>query len=270
MGDRTNCQINVYSCPPEQVAAVLEIIEEHLGDNDYGEHTKRPHLLELGERFGAWEASCGSSDEIASAMEDRAPGAAFYVWEDPKYEWLGSANAYSPTLGSWGAECDADGQGVWTRGEILSLIDKHPSVEDLKRELGEPWLHLSDLLPEEGKRLLPDLSQFECPQCGDSWGQELSCTYCMEILAEREAKGRVVVDHVPDSDLVYVIRRPSAITFGCKTCSIHNDALRGRKVLVTTSGYWPTEAEVHAAHKGYGIGLGDHTPTDMEITAVSI
>lgn len=41
------------------------------------------------------------------------------------------------------------------------------------------------------------------------------------------------------------------------------DARADRTVRVQTSGRTPTEAEVHHAHQGFGLGFGNHHVVDM-------
>lgn len=160
MGDRTALQITIYDCPENEVNAVLDVLEEYglAEDWDIRSASSLPEL-QLGETYVVNEASCGSSDEIATHLENKAPGTSFEVWEDPKYEWLGSLNRYTPTLGAFGAECDADGQPQWTADVILKLIDDAEELDDIKKSLGVPW---SDALAQlatanEGKKIIrPD------------------------------------------------------------------------------------------------------------------
>lgn len=269
MGDRTNACITVYSCPPEQVRAVIDIISEYLQRNDWGDYDAPPSVLQLGGTFGAWEASCGVSDEMAGVLMKRVPGAAFLVHEDPYADWLGSLNAYTPELGLFNAECDANGQPQYSVDMVRKIVQME-SLEERETALGDPWLNggLGALLPPEGQRLLPALPV--CSWCGDVWGEDPHCTNCVAVVdkVSAEALHRVVLGELEGTDLVRVVARPTSITFRCRTCSCNGDALNGRKVEVTTTGYWPTEAETHTAHKGFGIGAGNHTAADMEIKEV--
>jgi hypothetical protein len=82
--------MRVISCPPEHVAAVLEVL------NDYGlvPGSKLTEVgavndeLVLGEHYSAMEVSCGWVDEALPQLRD-LDGVAYRISEDPKYEWLG-------------------------------------------------------------------------------------------------------------------------------------------------------------------------------------
>lgn len=143
MGDRTNMQITVYDCPPDQVDAVLDLIADYgLWEGDFGMGVPELTELVLGVQYGGVEVYCGSSDEIALGLVEQAPGASWEVWEDPKYEWLGSLNRYTPALGLWGAECDAEGQPQFTPDVILAKIKElgpETPIGQLEAWLGEPW-----------------------------------------------------------------------------------------------------------------------------------
>lgn len=47
--------------------------------------------------------------------------------------------------------------------------------------------------------------------------------------------------------------------FICTTC------FRAGRIVSVESTDKPTEAEVHKAHKGYGLGVGNHTPAEMRV-----
>lgn len=271
MGDRTNAQITVYACPPEQVQAVLGIIENYLGYNDWGDYDGRSGVLHLGGCFGAHEVSCGSSDEIAKQMIQDAPGAAFIVNEDPYADWLGSVNVYTPELGWYSAECDANGQPMFGVGEVRKI--SRLSAKDREIALGTPWLEkdaLDKLLPPADQRLVPVLP--DCSRCGGEWGEDLTCQKCVDILALKDLpKDRKVIDPIQDTGLAYVVTRPTVLVFECPTCTrAEREHLGTRTVEVRTPGYWPTEAEAHTAHHGFAKGLGRHNAEAFEIKEVLV
>lgn len=82
----------------------------------------RVELATIGEMYMNPEMSCGSADEYHARLMEAAPGASWVLWEDPKYEWLGSMNAYAPDLGEYGSECDANGQPVKFPGELREIV----------------------------------------------------------------------------------------------------------------------------------------------------
>ena len=99
--------------------------------------------ITLTERYADSEMSCGSADEHADNLIAAAPGCSFVLWEDPKYEWLGSVEAYTPELGRFTAECDANGTPVLTPEAIKAMIDKAADLDALReamaRATGAAW-----------------------------------------------------------------------------------------------------------------------------------
>ena len=151
MGDRTYFQVHVYDCPEDQREAARLVIA------DYVTAAAEDHVLDLTEGYTEEEISCGSADELAPRLEEAAPQCSFVLWEDPKYEWLGSIRAYTPALGSFAADCDASGQPVFTLSEVLAMLQSDqvtayndPDDSDgmlfkgfpaaLARAFGDPWL----------------------------------------------------------------------------------------------------------------------------------
>lgn len=153
MGDRTCGQVTIYACPPDQVNAVLDVLDQYgLYEGDWeGTYPREPLTsLTLGEMYGDNQMSCGAADDIAAVLTDVAPGAAFEVSEDPYADWLGSLNRYTPSLGHWSAECDANGQPQFSGDVILSWLDAHLSRAEIEDRLGIPWRRALDaLLPED-------------------------------------------------------------------------------------------------------------------------
>jgi len=141
MGDRTALTAVIHDCPPVERVRVLEILAQWFDGSDYGEGAGE--TLELENTYMDPEASCGSADELAGQLED-VPGISFTVWEDPAYEWLGSVRAYTPDLGSYAAECTADGTPVLEYGQIAAVIAAVPEGGDIAAAValayGQPWL----------------------------------------------------------------------------------------------------------------------------------
>lgn len=127
MGDRTAMQIEIAECPEHEVEAVCDILEEYGLGWDDGVH--------LGEQAMIEETSCGSSDEITSALREQAPGTSFTVWEDPKYEWLGSLNVVAEGR-YFSAVCDSSGNAVWTSEQVLKMCADWDSMSAVREALG--------------------------------------------------------------------------------------------------------------------------------------
>jgi len=101
-------------------------------------------IVNLDRGYSNWDISLGSADHYASWLVDAAPGCSFVIWEDPKYEYLGSLFAYTPELGMFSAECDADGTPVTDGSAILQWVEEAEKAgEDvatrIRREMGVPW-----------------------------------------------------------------------------------------------------------------------------------
>lgn len=149
MGDRTGLTVTIYDCPKDQVGAVLLALEEY--------HLELDELT-LGEVYQEYEVYCGSSDELAAVLVNTAPGASWEVYEDPKYEWLGSINRYTPALGRWSAACDSEGSAVFNAEQVLKLMaDLGPDapISKLREALGGSWEDaLVDLAVDKGGDVL--------------------------------------------------------------------------------------------------------------------
>ncbi|WP_298800409.1 hypothetical protein [uncultured Pseudonocardia sp.] len=146
MGDRTTVQLIVHACPPAEVRALWEVIEEYRL-TDEQPLTAGADRIALGGLYRADEISCGSAEEIAAQLGQTAPGSTWTVWEDPKYEWLGSVSIQVPGLGTWSAECDANGVAQFPAAQILSVVDDRAGLDQL---LGVAWSRAVEALPAQG------------------------------------------------------------------------------------------------------------------------
>lgn len=133
MSDRTPLQLQILDCPLSQVQAVIDLVDqmglhlEHVSDGQAADDH-----LGLGLTYMNDQTRCGSAQEIAQHLQQVAPDASWQVWEDPKYEWLGTLFRFTPALGLFAANCDAAGTPVFTDERVLEL---HESPE-LLAELG--------------------------------------------------------------------------------------------------------------------------------------
>lgn len=155
MGDTTNLQCRIYACPPEQVRAVLTALAEYHLNDDWMSFDQMPmSALVLGRPNVSNEVSCGSADELAGTLMETAPGASFELWEDPKYEWLGSLWRYTPDLGAFSAECDADGNPQYDANWIMGRLEKGEAITPA--DVGVPWraalTALEEAYPYDEKR----------------------------------------------------------------------------------------------------------------------
>lgn len=129
MGDRTHGAVTVFACPPEKVNIVTNAIEEFICE------TKG--VLHLGETYSYEEVNLGTVDDLSSVLLDKVPECVFIMSEDPKYEFLGTLGIYTPELGWFSADCDADGNPVFNSRAIMDMVNTSTLTPEA---LGIPWL----------------------------------------------------------------------------------------------------------------------------------
>lgn len=141
MSDRAYAQIFIYDCPEEQRADLLDALSPTFGPIDSTNWDAIPV------QFVVDGAPCGVIEVDAPGWAKAAPGATWVAWEDPKFEWLGTAAYYH------GGKvviftCDVDGKPVATldaaraagvSGEALDkLFPGHEVVEELEKLANSP------------------------------------------------------------------------------------------------------------------------------------
>ncbi|MEU5181190.1 DUF3145 family protein [Streptomyces longwoodensis] len=87
---------------------MLDIIRDHCMDTEWGTATA-PTELSFGTVYGAHEMPLGTVDELASLLQQEAPSAVFEVWQDPHQVADGKYIAHVPGVGTYIADCDAQG-----------------------------------------------------------------------------------------------------------------------------------------------------------------
>jgi len=187
MGDRTYGTLRVLDVPPwtqddEDRLGLLEAAFDQSGGRgvDTAEALDLLHIRKDGldkylednswlssdvegetdRTFNQEEISCGyvtgDYDGVIRTLE--AWGCSFAMWEDPKFEWLGSLHMFTPALGCFGSECDADGNTVLSPVKVRALVAAHkddPATlgPALLQEIGQPWLDKVDLIDQHGGHL---------------------------------------------------------------------------------------------------------------------
>jgi hypothetical protein len=141
MSDRTYAQIFIYDCPEEQRADLLDALSPTFGPIDSTNWDAIPM------QFVVDETPCGVIEVDAPGWAKAAPGATWVAWEDPKFEWLGTA-AYCLGGKVVVFTCDAEGKPVATldtaraagvSGEALDkLFPGHEVVEELEKLANSP------------------------------------------------------------------------------------------------------------------------------------
>lgn len=152
MGDYTNGQLIVYSCPPEEMRAFLDhidqwgLLEDWLGAGVTGD------TIELGHSYVSNDVRVGMVYD--SELSSEAPNSAWMQWLDPKYDFNGDIEMYTPALGRFYAECDVTGNVIVNHELVLALINADGATvesirEGVRRLCGTSWLEaLRALLPE--------------------------------------------------------------------------------------------------------------------------
>lgn len=149
MGDRTSMTAIIHDCPPEKAGDVLDAMEEYYHQADETPDESDKDTLVLGDPYVTYETYVGNSSELASALSD-IEGVAFEVWEDPKYEWLGTLHLHTPALGSFSADCDSGGGAYFPASTIWEWLDADHSPESIADFVGKTHRDALDaLVPDE-------------------------------------------------------------------------------------------------------------------------
>lgn len=183
MGDVTNAQLYVYSCPPEEAQAILDFIDSNGLGESWGFRSESPtEKLKLNSCYGA-EVSVGIVDECQ--LSNEAPHASYIIWQDPKYEYLGVVEMFTPELGLFSADCDADGNPILSRQSLLDLIDKQPDDFSmaqfrliLDKAMGGPWTRAFEELRkqiEAGQRAAEVIPTPDIVVGGDGYASHAGC-----------------------------------------------------------------------------------------------
>jgi len=142
MGDRTAGQLTVYWSTPKDAQVVMAFIEDIFTSVEWTAPIEPDKLLLGGERYTVEETDIGMVFNATLARD--APDTAYFMWVDPKYEFLGDLEVHVPGLGVYSAPCDADGNPVHTWEAIKAFLDGLPdTVDDIAAEIGKlygrPW-----------------------------------------------------------------------------------------------------------------------------------
>lgn len=134
MSDRAPVNLIVHFCPPEQEQAILKFINEHGLTEDYfggGDEME----LKLHTVYGSDDEPLDEYAEIATALSELVPHAAFEVWSDPKYEYPGGVTFWTLELGFFNGTCDANGEPYLTAHEYMKGL----TPDQVFAKLGIAW-----------------------------------------------------------------------------------------------------------------------------------
>jgi uncharacterized protein DUF3145 len=159
MGDVTNGQLTVYQCSPKEALEFLSFISDNYLALDWGSSESTPDDAVMLDRVYGGEASVGMV--LNASLSTDAPDSVYMMFTDPKYEFLGSLEIYTPELGVFQAECDAEGNVVLSPGDLIAMIDAAAdggqSIEQLRmtvqKALGQPWFDAIKNMPEQPARV---------------------------------------------------------------------------------------------------------------------
>lgn len=168
MGDFTAMHMVIPSPPPDLVAHLDELFNEY-GSESYIERDGF-FIWESGDvRCGSamdlagdldtlktdgYEGDCpqcSGSGEVRVDHEGMRPcvrcngngtitvyaDLAYEVYEEPKYEWLGDLHWYTPWLGGYAAECDADGTPAIGPAPLIEAVDKASTLDEAREQISK-------------------------------------------------------------------------------------------------------------------------------------
>jgi hypothetical protein len=126
-------QAHIYDCPPGQLWYVVRTLR------NLGLHREYPSSEMAGQLDERWlreEARDDSAYQLAEALQEAAPGASWYLWQEPQAGELGDLYAFTPRLGLFHGACDGAGGVVIGREEARKIL---AGGRDIDRAMGGPW-----------------------------------------------------------------------------------------------------------------------------------
>lgn len=165
MSDRTPLQLIIHDCANDEVAPILELIEE------YGLHLEyitdvRDDQLALNQTYMDPEVRCRSAKKLSRQLQDLTPAASWTLWEDPGYEQLGELYQFTPQLGLFTQNCDAAGSPLFTADEVTRIAAIPESTnpitghEPRSRALGQTHQQAIDQLTADRSNAVLDRQRF--------------------------------------------------------------------------------------------------------------
>ena len=126
MGDYTFCQMEAKDL--SLAVATLVAAAFHAEDGYTGtELVGMAKDLMSGEKLTIDEIPCGYSDDLFNAVlaviKETGIDFRFRIWEDPKYEWLGTMHYHIPEMANVSAECDTGGDIRVSGQTIVEMLD---------------------------------------------------------------------------------------------------------------------------------------------------
>lgn len=141
MSDSTNLTMHVTSASDEIRDLARNAFEEYSGGVMHYEDETNENTLTI----GANECRCGSADELHASLlaivAEYEQDFAWYVYEDPAYEWLGDVRVHVPGFEDFQAECDSDGQPVLSAMKLKNILAGGDDVRtEIEIAMGKPQI----------------------------------------------------------------------------------------------------------------------------------
>jgi hypothetical protein len=169
VGDYTQGTVKIRGgVPTEQAEEVRKLLNDAgFGWDDRDEYDRETWRLirrredsEIDWSAGDFTAeSCtgDAAEQVVSDILELCPEVRICAQTDPAYEWLGLLAMATPELGRYDAECDANGNPLFRRTEILEWVNEAQGpfeqpggvVGYLFRKMGGPWVEALFPQPEE-------------------------------------------------------------------------------------------------------------------------
>lgn len=139
MSDRSAFTLVIYDCPDTQEQRQIAQIASREGLSEYYSGTVPDGAsLVFGEAVGYHEMSMEAYRELGQEIAEKAPGATFECWNDPKYEYSGMLFMYAPGLGAFIHASQEDGSLSFAADEVDRALEMQP--DERAKFLGKPWL----------------------------------------------------------------------------------------------------------------------------------
>lgn len=140
MSDRSYFQLRFYSVPPDEDAAIREVMADHDLDTD-----ATIPLVNDDDAWDAEECALDMYERVGYDLAGVAPGSTFACWSDPKYEYPGGLVMHAPGLGIFDHDCDSNGNATFTAAEVASFVTEARQPDGtidtaiFEHKLGLPW-----------------------------------------------------------------------------------------------------------------------------------